>query len=130
MAMKVTTIIFLLIACIACKDRNYVVESDNNKIYKPNTAFVSYENISLPRFDSLKTKYQLDTIFHGETDEFKRILLLRNWIRQQVPINDFGDPYPGNDHPQGIIDAASKGQGFHCGHYMVVQNAVMNAMDM
>jgi hypothetical protein len=127
MAMKVTTIIFLLIACVACKERNYVVENSNNKIYKPNTAFVSYEDISLPRFDSLKTKYQLDTLFHGETDEFKRILLLRNWIRQQVPINDFGDPYPGNDHPQGIIDAASKGQGFHCGHYMVVQNAVMNA---
>lgn len=72
-------------------------------------------------------KYQTDTIFHGETDEFKRILLLRNWIRSKVPINDFGDPYPGNDHPAGIIDAAAKGQGFHCGHYMVVQNAFMNA---
>lgn len=72
-------------------------------------------------------RYQTDTIFHGETDEFKRILLLRNWIRSKVPINDFGDPYPGNDHPGQIIDAAAKGQGFHCGHYMVVQNAFMNA---
>jgi hypothetical protein len=54
-------------------------------------------------------------------------LLLRNWIRQKISINDFGDPYPGNDHPQGIIDAAATGHGFHCGHYMIVQNAIMNA---
>lgn len=125
--MKIASIIFLLFACISCKQRNYVVDTSNNIAYKPNTAFLLYEDISLPRFDSLKVKYQLDTIFHGETDEFKRILLLRNWIRQKVSINDFGDPYPGGDHPQGIIDAAMKGQGFHCGHYMVVQNAIMNA---
>jgi hypothetical protein len=125
--MKITTLFFLLFVCVACKQRNYVVENSSNVAYKQNTAFVSYENISLPRFDSLKSKYQLDTIFHGETDEFKRILLLRNWIRQKISINDFGDPYPGDGHPQGIIDAAMKGQGFHCGHYMVVQNAIMNA---
>src|SRR6476661_1868053 len=127
MAMKLSPIIFLFITCIACKQRNYVVDSSNNIEYKKNIAFNGYEDISLSRFDSLKIKYQLDTIFHGETDEFKRILLLRNWIRQKISINDFGDPYPGNDHPQGIIDAAVKGQGFHCGHYMVVQNAIMNA---
>jgi hypothetical protein len=126
MVMKITTIIFLLFV-IGCKQRNYVVIHSDNVPLRPNTAFVSFEDIALPRFDSLKIKYQLDTIFHGETDEFKRILLLRNWIRQKISINDFGDPYPGDDHPQGIIDAAMKGQGFHCGHYMVVQNAIMNA---
>lgn len=125
--MKNTGIIFLLIFAVACKQRTYVVEYSNDNAYKPNTAFTSFEDISLARFDSLKAKYQLDTIFHGETDEFKRILLLRNWIRQKISINDFGDPYPGNDHPQGILDAAAHGQGFHCGHYMVVQNALMNA---
>ena len=112
---------------MSCKQRSWFVEHDDNNLYKPNVAFTSYEDLSLARFDSLKTKYQLDTIFHGETDEFKRILLLRNWIRSKIPINDFGDPYPGYDHPQGIIDAAARGQGFHCGHYMVVQNALMNA---
>lgn len=125
--MKITFIIFVLFVAVACKQRNYIMEYSTNIAYKPNTSFVSYEDISLPRFDSLKVKYQLDTIFHGETDEFKRILLLRNWIRQKISINDFGDPYPGNDHPKQIIDAAIHGQGFHCGHYMVVQNAVMNA---
>jgi hypothetical protein len=127
MAMKISIAIFLLAVCIGCKQRKYVVEDIGNVPFKANTAFVSYEDISLPRFDSLKTKYQLDTIFHGEMDEFKRILLLRNWIRDKIAINDFGDPYPGNDHPQGIIDAAMRGHGFHCGHYMVVQNAIMNS---
>jgi hypothetical protein len=127
MQMKFTITIFISLSLLSCKERAYVVEHNDNNVYKPNIAFIAYEDISLPRFDSLKTKYQLDTLFHGETDEFKRILLLRNWIRQHIPINDFGDPYPGNDHPQGIIDAAAQGQGFHCGHYMVVQNALMNA---
>jgi hypothetical protein len=124
--MKVTAIIVLLLLFTSCKQRTYHLEKVNNPEYRANTAFTGYENTSLPRFDSLKSKYQLDTIFHGETDELKRILLLRNWIRQQININDFGDPYPGNDHPQGILDAAVRGQGYHCGHYMVVQNAILN----
>jgi len=125
--MKGTYIAALIFLLMSCKERTYHEQEVNNPVQKENIAFAGYEDITLPRFDSLKTKYQLDTIFHGETDEFKRILLLRNWIRQKISINDFGDPYPGNDHPQGIIDAAAKGHGFHCGHYMVVQNAVMNA---
>ncbi|MBL7698690.1 MAG: transglutaminase domain-containing protein [Chitinophagaceae bacterium] len=117
--------VFLLTACNTVKTYD---KSETSAVeYRPNTAFASFEDISLPRFDSLKIKYQLDTVFHGETDEFKRILLLRNWIRNHIAINDFGDPYPGGGHPAGIIDAAAKGQGFHCGHYMIVQNAVMNA---
>ena len=125
--MKVITIIAFFILSLSCRQRVYQVERTDNPVQKSNIAFAAYEDISLPRFDSLKIKYQLDTVFHGEKDEFKRVLLLRNWIRQKIPINDFGDPYPGNDHPEGIIDAASAGHGFHCGHYMVVQNAIMNA---
>jgi hypothetical protein len=86
-----------------------------------------YEDLSSPKFKALKERYQLDTIFHGETDEFKRILLLRDWIRSVISINDFSDSYPGDSYAQGILDAALKGHGFHCGHFMIVQNAVMNA---
>jgi len=111
----------------ACSSRQYTVRETENPVFRENTAFVNHEDISDARFDSLKTKYRLDTVVGSEKDEFKRVLLLRNWIRSKVSINDFGDPYPGADHPQGIIDAAMNGQGFHCGHYMVVQNAVMNA---
>ena len=33
------------------------------------------EDLTNPGFRHLIEKYQLDTIFHGETDEFKRILI-------------------------------------------------------
>ena len=124
--MKGTIIIAFIFLLVSCRQRTYELRTDF-PFPEQNIAFEGYEDISLPRFDSLRIKNHLDTIFHGETDEFKRILLLRNWIRQKIPIDDYGDPYPGNDHPQGIIDAAAAGHGFHCGHYMIVQNGIMNA---
>ena len=97
-----------------------------NPAFIPNTVFVSHEDLASPKFAALKEKYQLDTIFHGETDEFKRILLLRNWIRSKIRIDDIG-PYPGDGSAESILDYGLKGYGFHCGHYMLVQNAIMNA---
>lgn len=91
-----------------------------------NTVFLGYEDLSSPTFKALKNRYRLDTIFHGETDELKRILLLRSWIKKHISINNAG-PYPGDGSAESILDEALKGHGFHCGHYMVVQNAVMNA---
>jgi hypothetical protein len=96
-----------------------------NPEFIPNTAFVGYEDLSSPKFKALKEKYKLDTIFHGENDELKRILLLRNWINKRIKIDNIG-PYPGDGSPESILDEASKGHGFHCGHFMAVQNAVMN----
>lgn len=112
---------------VGCDNNKTFVEvKANNPAFNPNTAFESYENLTNPKFAALKAKYQTDTIFHGETDELKRILLLRNWIRSVVPINDPG-PHPGDGSPESILDHALKGNGYHCGHYMVVQNAIMNA---
>jgi hypothetical protein len=54
-------------------------------------------------------------------------LLLRHWINSVIAINDFGDPYPGEGDVEAILDAALKGQGYHCGHFMIVQSAVLNA---
>ena len=110
-----------------CTKKTYFQAEVINPSFIPNLVFRSGEDLSSPKFDHLKTKYQLDTIFHGETDEFKRILLLRHWIKSVIKINDFGDPYPGDGYAEGILDAALKGQGFHCGHFMTVQNAIMNA---
>ena len=92
-----------------------------------NTVFSSFEDLSSPKFKALREKYQLDTIFHGEEDEFKRMLLLRDWIRTVIQISDFEESYPGDEFAEGILDAALAGHGFHCGHYMIVQNAVMNS---
>jgi hypothetical protein len=126
--MKVKLLIMALaILFMNCSNRNYYMEKVENPVFKPNTVFHLFEDLSSPKFFHLITKYRLDTIFHGETDEFKRILLLRHWIKSVITINDFGDPYPGDGYTEGILDAALKGQGFHCGHYMTVQNGIMNA---
>jgi len=112
---------------INCGTRSYFSEKVENPVFKPNVVFHSFEDLTSPKFSHLITKYRLDTIFHGETDEFKRILLLRHWIKSVIAINDNGDPYPGDGYTEGILDAALKGQGFHCGHFMTVQNGIMNA---
>ena len=123
---KILILVFCIVS-LSCSNRSYFTEETENPAFKPNTVFKSSEDMSSPKFEHLITKYRLDTIFHGETDEFKRILLLRQWIKSIIAINDFGDPYPGKGFAEGILDAAIKGQGFHCGHYMTVQNGIMNA---
>jgi len=126
--MKVSFRIFAFcLISMSCTQKEYYTEETGNPVFIPNTVFQSYEDLSSPRFEHLRAKYKLDTIFHGETDEFRRILLLRHWIKSVIAINDFGDPYPGEGFTEGILDAALKGQGFHCGHYMTVQNGIMNA---
>lgn len=122
--------IFLIVSiCVlltGCISRNYHAVEVENPVFKPNAIFHSFEDLSSPKFSHLILKYQLDTIFHGETDELKRILLLRYWIKSVVAINDSG-PYPGEGNVELMLDAALKGQKYTCGHYMVMQNAVMNA---
>jgi hypothetical protein len=127
--MKVNQLLFFLFILLlsGCNTREYYLAEIENPPYKPNTVFKSFEDLSLPQFGHLKEKYQLDTIFHGETDEFKRVLLLRNWIKSKVKIDDFGDPYPGEGEVEKMLDLAMEGQGYHCGHYMKIQNAIMNA---
>ena len=116
-----------LIILAGCNTPEYTLEKIDNPPFKPNVEFQGYEDLNHPGFVVLKEKYQLDTIFKGETDEFQRMLLLRHWIRSVVSIDDHGDPYPGGGYAEGILDAALEGQGFHCGHYMKVQNGIMNA---
>ncbi len=112
---------------LTCNTRQYHRVEVANPRFIPNTLFISSEDLTSPKFQHLITKYQLDTIFHGETNEFKRILLLRHWIKTVIKIDDFGDPYPGDGYAEGILDAALVGYGFHCGHFMTVQNGIMNA---
>jgi len=117
----------LVLLIFSCKTRNQFHEIKNaNPEFKANTVFVGSEDLNSPRFNALKEKYQLDTIFRGETDELKRILLLRNWIRMHISIDDSG-AHPGDGSCESILDHALKGSGYHCGHFMVVQNAIMNA---
>ena len=110
----------------SCNTGKFHVAKVDNPPFVPNLVFVGNEDLTSPKFAALKEKYRLDTVFHGEKDELKRILLLRGWIRNHISINDIG-PYPGDGSCENILDNAMKGNGYHCGHYMVVQNAIMNA---
>lgn len=127
--MKTICFIFLCSVLLsACnEEKKYTVVQSENPRLKSNTAFKGFEDLTASRFDALRTRYQLDTVVHEEDDEFQRQLLLRNWIRSVIKIGDFEPAYPGNDFAENILDEALKGQGYHCGHYMIVQNAVMNA---
>src|SRR5437868_3044874 len=113
----------LILSCNSNKPF-HEVKVDNPE-FIPDTAFVGHEDLTSPQFKALKEKYQLDTIFHGEKDELKRILLLRNWIHNTIKIDNIG-PYPGDGSVESILDEALKGHGFHCGHYTEVQNAALN----
>jgi hypothetical protein len=124
---KLLLFLFLVLVIAGCSNREYYLVEVENPAYKPNKEFKSFEDLNLPQFAHLREKYQLDTVFHGETDEFKRILLLRNWIKSKVKIDDFGDPYPGEGDVEKMLDLAMEGQGYHCGHYMKIQNAIMSA---
>jgi tagatose-6-phosphate ketose/aldose isomerase len=126
MKLRVLGLLIFMLIVFACPAQKFHLIKTDNPAFVANTVFAGYENLNDPKVKALKEKYQLDTIFHGETDEFKRILLLRNWIRKTIPINDPG-PHPGDGSCESILDHALKGSGYHCGHFMVVQNAIMNA---
>ncbi len=126
--MKLKSILISILLMAGCSGKKPMSQvAIDNPPFIENTAFTSFEDLSSPKFKSLREKYQLDTVFHGEQDEFRRMLFLRDWIRKVIQISDFEESYPGDDFTEGILDAALAGQGFHCGHYMIVQNAVMNS---
>jgi len=124
---QIILIAITLVLNYGCTEKEYHIVTIDNPEYRKNTAFKYAEDLSSPKFQHLIIKYQLDTVFKGEKDEFKRILLLREWIKTVISIDDVGDPYPGGGYVEGILDAALDGNGFHCGHFMKVQNGILNA---
>lgn len=124
---NIVQIVITLMLIYGCTKKEYHIVEIDNPQYRKNTAFKYAEDLSSPKFQHLIVKYQLDTVFQGEKDEFKRMLLLREWIKTVISIDDVGDPYPGGGYVEGILDAAIDGSGFHCGHFMKVQNGIMNA---
>lgn len=120
------SMIFFTLILLACNSRHYTLVVSANPKNFPDTVFISFEDMSSPKFEALKKRYRLDTIFHGEKDELKRILLLRHWIHQKIKIDDYG-PYAGDGTVESTLDEALKGHGFHCGYFSAIQNAVLNA---
>ena len=104
----------------------FVIEEVENPTFRINEIFHGFEEFSSPRIWELRERYGLDEVLADETDEFRRQLLLRNWLKQNLIIND-RHPTPTRGDAFGILDGMLKGGGFHCAHCMVVQHAVMNA---
>ena len=97
-----------------------------NPRYCGNEIFRAFENYYSPRIRELRSRYGLDDVVAGETDEWKRILLLRHWIKTNIAI-DNDNPTQTREDAFAILDAALKGGKFHCTHFSIVQHAVLNS---
>jgi len=104
----------------------YTVVATPNPAMHVNEVFPGYEDLRHPRCQQIRKRYHLDNVVRGETDEFRRILLLRHWIKQHIRIND-AHPTPTREDAFSILDAALEGGGFHCAHFSLVQQAVYNS---
>ena len=110
----------------ASEGGRFVVVPVENPRYCGNELFRAFENYHSPRIGQLRTRYGLDAMLAGETDEWKRILLLRHWIRSNIAI-DNNNPTQTRGDTFAILDAALKGGKFHCTHFSIVQHAVLNS---
>ena len=97
-----------------------------NPVFHNNELFRAYEDYHSGRVKLLRERYQLDKVVEGETDEFKRILLLRHWMNANIAI-DNKNPTKTRGDTFAILDAARKGGKFHCAHFSIVQHAILNS---
>jgi hypothetical protein len=128
----ITASFFLVLNVEAMSDvpvaasRQFVVLSVENPRYCGNELFRAFENYYSPRVERLRSRYGLDGVVAGESDEWKRILLLRHWIKSHIAI-DNDNPTQTRGDTFAILDAALKGGKFHCTHFSIVQHAVLNS---
>jgi len=110
----------------AAESGRFVVLPVENPRYCGNELFRAFENYYGPRIRQLRSRYRLDDVVAAETDEWKRILLLRHWIRTNIAI-DNDNPTQTRGDTFAILDAALEGGKFHCTHFSIVQHAVLNS---
>jgi hypothetical protein len=123
----VMSVLFVLsLTAFAKADGRFVVVPVENPRYCGNELFRGFENYYSPRIRDLRERYGLDAVVAGQKDEWKRILLLRHWIKSHIAI-DNENPTQTRGDTFGILDAALKGGKFHCTHFSIVQHAVLNS---
>jgi hypothetical protein len=110
----------------AGQSKKFVVLPAENPRYCGNELFRAFENYYSPRISRLRSRYGLDAVVAGESDEWERILLLRHWIKSHIAI-DNDNPTQTRGDTFAILDAALKGGKFHCTHFSIVQHAVLNS---
>ena len=112
-------VVLLLLQAVAFAEE-YVVVPVENPECRPNKLFGPPEDLTSPRFKGIREKYALDDVVKEETDEFKRILLLRHWLRTHV-ITDKSKPAVEGDALR-MLEEAPKGGRYHCGHFDKMQS--------
>jgi len=110
----------------ATEGGRFVVVPLDNPRYCGNEIFRAFEDYYSPRMRQLRSRYDLDAVVAGQTDEWKRILLLRHWIKSNIAIDNL-NPTPTREDTFAILDAALQGGKFHCTHFSIVQHAVLNS---
>lgn len=132
--MKTTFVFFGLIGALCAATmpagnlpRQQTAPPVKNPVYRPNTVFGSHEDLRSPKFEELRVKYRLEEAVKGETDDFKRILLLRHWLHERVVVDKKGVEPPEADALH-TLEEGPKGGRYSCGHMSVALNAVLNAM--
>jgi hypothetical protein len=110
----------------AVENKRFVVLPVENPRYCGNELFRAFENYYSPCTNQLRSRYGLDAVVAGQSDEWKRILLLRRWIKSNIAI-DNDNPTQTRGDAFSILDAALAGGKFHCTHFSVVQHAVLNS---
>jgi hypothetical protein len=123
----VVSVLFLLsLTSFAQESGRFDVIPVENPRYCGNELFRAFENYYSPRVRELRSRYGLDAVVAGQSDEWKRILLLRHWIRSHIEIENT-NPTQTRGDTFAILDAALKGGKFHCTHFSIVQHAVLNS---
>lgn len=112
--------------CQAADSGRFVIQPVTNPVYHNNELFRAYETYYSPRIKQLRERYGLDRVVADETDEWRRILLLRHWIKSKIRIEN-DNPTPTREDTFAILDAALQGGGFHCTHFSIVQQGVLNS---
>jgi hypothetical protein len=118
--------VFILIGGLRAAEGKYVVAGTQNPAYRANTVFAAPEDLASPRFAGLAERYGLNEAVKGETDEFRRILILRHWLNRRLVV-DRSRPAVEGDALR-ILEEGPKGGRYSCGHFESAQNAVLNAM--
>ena len=95
--------------------QSFIVQKLENPEFHENQLFRAWENYYSPRIQLLRERYDLDSIVADEQDEWRRILLLRHWIKSNIAINN-DNPTTTRGDAFAILDAAINGGGFHCAH--------------
>lgn len=104
----------------------FAIDQAGNPVLRANELFPAVFNLGDPRVADLRRRFAIDEVVAGVDGEFARILALRHWIARRIAIEN-DHPTEVEQHATAILASAAEGGRFHCAHFSLVQEAVLNA---